>query len=155
MAWHRIGRGGNKYWGKKGAGIFFTDGHRVLLLKRSEKGDQEDTWGLPGGKAEYGESAIANAIREAEEECGTVKGKRFDSLESQDGHHHWTTFFFKVDKPFECKISDEHKDWKWVRFDELDKYDLHPKLEDQIGRYLRLLSRKSGLTFSEWIKYYN
>ena len=37
-----------------GAGIFFTDGKKVLLLRRSEKGDGNGTWGLPGGKVEEG-----------------------------------------------------------------------------------------------------
>ena len=37
--YHHIGKDGKKYWGKAGAGILFTDGKKVLLLKRAEKGD--------------------------------------------------------------------------------------------------------------------
>lgn len=151
MVWHRLGKGGSRYWGKKGAGIFFTDGTNVLLLKRSEKGDNEGTWGIPGGKAEDDETAIATAMREAKEECGTIKGQRFDALESQDGRHHWTTFFFLVDGPFNCKLSNEHTDWKWAKLDELDELDLHPKFEENLDRYLRLLKRKPGLSFAEWM----
>ena len=85
--WKRIGKNGSKYWGGKGAGIFFTDGKKVLLLKRSGKGDNEGTWGLPGGKIEGNESAIDAATREAKrtspgQEASVVPGKR--------GHPVWS-----------------------------------------------------------------
>lgn len=145
MAWHRLGKNGDRYWGQNGAGIFFTDGKSVLLLKRSEKGDNQGTWGIPGGKAELYETAIATAQRECREECGQVQGRRIDSLESQDGHHHWTTFFFHVDKPFDCKLSDEHTDWKWVPLEEIEELKLHPKFKENLSRYLKLLERKGRI----------
>ncbi len=49
--YHRIGKDGAKYKGKRGAGILFTDGKQILLLKRSEGSDNPGTWGLPGGGA--------------------------------------------------------------------------------------------------------
>ena len=151
MAYHRLGKNGSRYKGKKGAGIFFTDGSNVLLLKRSEKGDNGGTWGLPGGKAEDGETAVATAMREAKEECGQIKGMRFDSLESQDGRFNWTTFFFLVDGPFPCELSDEHTDWDWFDLDKVDEENLHPKFKESLPRYLRLLRRKPGLSFREWL----
>ena len=36
---------------KKSAGILFTDGKKVLLL-RKKSGDDEGIWGLPGGTFE-------------------------------------------------------------------------------------------------------
>lgn len=149
--WQRIGKNGNKYWGKKAAGIFFTDGSKVLLLKRSKKGDSEGTWGLPGGKVEEDETLIDAARREAKEECGHVEGSRFADLQEKDGLHDWTTFFFKIKKPFDCVLSDEHTDYKWVDLDSISNYELHPKLKENLDRHLNVLSRNMG--FKEWLNY--
>lgn len=152
MSYQRIGRNGNRYWGKKGAGIFFTDGKSVLLLKRSEKGDNAGTWGLPGGKVEDGETNIDGALREIREECGvSAKGRRFDSLQETDGRHQWTTFFYHIDEKFDCKLSDEHTDWKWIPFEELESYELHPKFKANLDRHLSVLKKRPG-TFKEWMQ---
>jgi 8-oxo-dGTP diphosphatase len=154
--WKRLGRDGARYWGSRGAGIFFTDGRKVLLLKRSEKGDGVGTWGLPGGKVEEGETDIDAAMREAKEECGRVAGQRFGDLSEKDGMHEWTTFFFRVDEPFKCKLSDEHTDFKWVRLGNLGRYKLHPKLQDNLDRHVKVVKRsfRNGLLrFGEWIEF--
>jgi 8-oxo-dGTP pyrophosphatase MutT (NUDIX family) len=151
--WSRLGKNGNKYWGRKGAGIFFTNGKKVLLLKRSSKGDNGGTWGLPGGKVEDGESEIDAAVRECKEECGKVKGSRFESLKEIDNKHYWTTFFFKVDKPFSCKLSDEHTDWDWFNFDDLNNLKLHPKLKENLDRHIKIAKNKN-YSFKEWLKFY-
>ena len=151
--WKRIGKNGNKYWGSKGAGIFFTDGKKVLLLKRAEQGDNMGTWCLPGGKVEEGETLIDAARRESKEECGRVEGNRFEDLREIDGNHVWTSFFFKVKKPFKCKLSDEHSDWKWFDLDKLDKVNLHPKLKDNLDRHLKIVNKKFNIiNFKEWIQ---
>lgn len=152
--WKRIGKNGNRYWGSMGAGIFFTNGHKVLMLKRSKKGDNAGTWGLPGGKMEEGESEIDAAKREAREECGKVEGSRFEDLKSEDGMHKWTTFFFNA-KEFNCKLSDEHTDYKWIEFDKLKEYDLHPKFAKTLERHLKVIERakkKGVFGFKEWME---
>lgn len=154
--WKRVGDDGGRYWGMAGAGIFFTDGKKVLLLKRSEKGDGYGTWGLPGGKIEEGESAIDAARREAKEECGKVKGQRFDDLVEKDGLHKWTTFFFRIEKPFKCKLSDEHTEYKWFKIGELKDQKLHPKMKENLDRHIGAVRRSFGkglLKFAEWVSY--
>ncbi|MHA2043413.1 MAG: NUDIX domain-containing protein [Candidatus Thorarchaeota archaeon] len=154
MSYHRIGKGGERFWGKKGAGIFFTNGEEVLLLKRSKKTDNGGTWGLPGGTAKEGETNLGTATRETREECGTMQGKRFDSLSENSGHHNWTTFFYKVGNPFDCKLSDEHTDYKWVPFDKIGNYTLHPKLQDNWDRHERVVEKhfKNKMSFREWME---
>lgn len=150
--WKRIGKDGNKYWGNKGAGIFFTNGKKVLLLKRAEKGDNKDTWTIPGGKIEEGESSIDAAKRESIEECGKLRGNRFHDIEQIDGQHVWTTFFFKVDKLFKCKLSDEHSDWNWFNISELKDLNLHPKFKENLDRHINVVNKyfkKSN--FKEWL----
>jgi 8-oxo-dGTP pyrophosphatase MutT (NUDIX family) len=152
--WKRIGKNGNKYWGSRAAGIFFTDGKKVLLLKRSEKGDNEGTWGLPGGKVEEKETLIDAARREAKEECGKIEGYRFEDLKEKDGMHDWTTFFFKVKSTFKCKLSDEHKEYKWVDLESVKGCELHPQFKKNLDRHLNVIknAKKKGIFgFKEWI----
>lgn len=153
--WKRIGKNGSRYWGEKGAGIVFTDGEKILLLKRAEKGDNKGTWCLPGGKVEEGEAFIDAARRESKEECGRVEGKRFEDSKEVDGNHTWMSFFFQIKKPFNCKLSEEHSDWKWVEINKLDKINLHPKLEENIERYVNIISKhfNKKLNFKEWIQF--
>lgn len=119
----------------KGAGIFFTDGKSVLLLKRSKDSNDGETWCLPGGHAKNDETPLENAKREAMEEIGCVEGENIGSIE-RDGW--WTTFFFKTDK-FDCKLNDEHTDWKWVEFEDLKNYKLLPDLKRDLPDYFNMI----------------
>lgn len=156
MSYHRIGKNGGKYKGKKGAGILFTDGKQILLLKRAKGSDNPYTWGIPGGGAKEGESAIDNAKRETSEECALdcIPGQRVEDLECGDGGHHWTTFLYVVPKPFDVGLSEEHVESKWINLCELKDFDLHPKFKNALPRYLNCIRRKFGTqTFEEWIVY--
>ena len=155
--WKRIGKNGNKYWGNKGAGIVYTDGNKILLLKRAEKGDNIGTWCLPGGKVEEGETLIDAAKRESKEECGSVKGVRFEDLKDVDGNHTWTSFFFRIKKPFKCKLSDEHSEYKWFDLEDVNKIKLHPKLKENINRYLGIINKEFSkkINFKEWLQINN
>ena len=154
MSWHRIGKGGTRYWGMKGAGILFTDGESILLLKRNEPTDRRDSWSIPGGKTEEGENTINTALRETKEECGVeeVPGTRFASFDSKDGQHRFTTFLYKVDRPFACKLSKEHSSWRWVSFDDLKDNDLllHPRFKEALPNLLQLVRKKGVVKFQEW-----
>lgn len=151
MNYHRIGENGSKVGGKRSAGILFTDGKSILLLKRAGNCRHSGTWAFPGGHGREGETPINTAIREAREETGlkSIPGYRFDSMTSQDGHKHFTTFLYRVTDPFDCEISEEHSGWEWVPFDELSKTNLHPKVGENIERYLKAIRRKTR-SFVEW-----
>lgn len=155
MSWHRVGKGGTRYWGLQGAGILFTDGKSILVLKRNEPTDRHDSWSIPGGKTEEGESAIGTAIRETKEETGIgdIPGTRFASFDSKDGQHRFTTFLYRVDEPFPVKLSNEHSSWRWVPFNDLQDNDLelHPRFEEALPDLLRLIRKKGRIaSFQEW-----
>ena len=147
----RIGAGGTPVKGKKAAGIFFTDGKQVLLLKRADEGDHGSTWALPGGKAKDGETEIGNAIRETKEETGldSIPGYRFDSVSCKNGQQKFTGFLYRVSTPFDIKLSHEHTDWEWINLTDLKNQNLHPKFKEELPRYLQAIRRKTN-TFSEW-----
>lgn len=152
MKYHRIGKNGGKVEGKKSAGIMFTDGRSILLLKRTGDCPHSGTWGIPGGKARDGETEIGNAIRETREELGVTDfpGYRFDSFVSHDGRKKFTTFLYRVASVFQdISLSEEHSDWGWVAFDKIGDLNLHPKLEENLPRYLKAIRRKVT-SFAEW-----
>lgn len=146
---------------KSAAGIFYTNGKKVLLLKK-KKGKDKGTWGLPGGGLEKGESPFVAAKRESKEEIGKYKGKIFGKVKERERtfykeksniSHNWTTFFSKIDKPFKCKLSEEHTDWKWFDLNKINKIKLHPKFKKYLKKHLNLVEKefKKQLSFKEWI----
>lgn len=151
---HRIGKGGKKYWHQSGAGILFTDGNSILLLKRKEPSDNAGTWGIPGGGAKKGETPIATAWRETKEECGAdPQGYQIEKFHEKDGHHNFYVFMYKIPKPFDCKISHEHSEAKWIPIKELDQYTLHPKMKEHLDVYKRVIEKKTlKNSFSEWLQ---
>lgn len=150
----RIGEGGSSVKGKKAAGIMFTDGKKCLLLKRSDQGDHGSTWALPGGKGKDGETEIGTAIRETKEETGldSIPGYRFDTFSSQNGRQKFTAFLYRVQAPFDVKISHEHTEYEWVELDALLQKDLHPKFRESVPRYLQAI-RKKLVSFTEWVQF--
>lgn len=139
---------------KNGAGILFTDGKKILLLKRAE-GDEENTWGLPGGGAKNDENPLETAKRETQEECGlsSIPGKSFAELMQKDSEFCWTTFMYDVDvSRVAVTLSDEHSDWSWFDLADLNTKPLHPKLKPQIPAYLALIRKKYGKKFTEWAR---
>lgn len=140
-----------KSWLKKAAGIAFTDGKSLLLMKRAGKGENVGTWAFPGGKAKEGESEIGNAIRETKEETGltSIPGNRFDSIVTKSKTKKFTVFFYHVNKPFEIQLNHEHSDYEWVEFENLKNKKLHPKIELNIDSYLSKIKRNIK-SFSEW-----
>lgn len=139
---------------KHGAGILFTDGKKILLLKRAE-GDEENTWGLPGGGAKKGETPLETAKRETKEECGIDNnvGTKWAELTQKDSEFCWTTFMYDVVvSDVAVTLSDEHTDWLWFDLTELNTKPLHPKLKPQIPAYLALIRKKYGKKFTEWAR---
>lgn len=122
---------GEKYWGRYGAaGLLAVDAERgVLLQHRVGWSHFGGTWGMPGGALHEGESPLAGALREAQEEAGIPDGAvraRFASLLDL-GIWSYTTVVADVVVPFDPVISDpESLALEWVPVDEVDERPLHP-----------------------------
>jgi 8-oxo-dGTP pyrophosphatase MutT (NUDIX family) len=130
-----------------GAGIIYTDGKQILLIKRSDKVRAYPyTWASAGGGIEEGESLNQTAERESREEIGTVKGKKI----AEFTNNQFAMFIYKVDKPFEVKLNQEHTESKWVDLDSVEDYKLHPDFKEGWPDYLKAI-KKNKNSFSEWI----
>ena len=67
--------------------LLLTDGHRVLLARRSGTGYADGQWNLPSGKLEHGEDALSAMIREASEEID-IRLQPQDLRLATVVHHH-------------------------------------------------------------------
>ena len=125
---------------------------QILIVQRSMNEDvYPGLWELPGGKKEDLETAEEALIREIKEEVGVeiVPVMPFD------------VFNYTVDKPNVIKdstqinylvkpknknnqlavvTSEEHQDYKWIKSDELDNYNLSDLTKQVIQKAFKLAS---------------
>ncbi len=116
--------------------LFLDDGGRVLLVHPTYK----DTWEVPGGYVEHGESPAAGCRRELAEELGLDRTPvRLLSVDWAPGDEEGDKLLFLFDcgrlgddEP-RIRLDGEELDrWEWVAVDELDEY-----VVDRIARRIR------------------
>ena len=127
----------------------------ALLLKRAATSGNGNTWGLPGGNSDPGETDLwETALREANEEMGevsesglvrlaTVLTKRGKRLEK-----HYTVYVVEMEawEAYRPVLNEEHTAWEWVRLrDLLEKNKtkgkkLHPVVLLAVEEYGEFLS---------------
>ena len=95
-----------------------------------------DSFGLPGGKIEPGESIMAAMVRECEEELGSmpdyVKLMPLEKFTSADGGFEYNTFFCITETEFTPVLNDEHSGYAWIDSGTWPK-PLHPGLWSTIN----------------------
>ena len=118
-------------------GIWFysQSTNRYLYLLRDDP-KHPDSWGLPGGKIELGESIMAAMVRECEEELGSmpdyVKLMPLEKFTSADGGFEYNTFFCITETEFTPVLNDEHSGYAWIDSGTWPK-PLHPGLWSTIN----------------------
>ena len=118
-------------------GIWFysQSTNRYLYLVRNDP-KHPDSWGLPGGKIELGESIMAAMVRECEEEIGSmpdyIKLMPLEKFTSADGGFVYNTFFCVVANEFSPRLNDEHSGYAWIDSGTWPK-PLHPGLWSTIN----------------------
>ena len=132
----------------RGAGILYTDGKKILLLYRSVNTRAHPfTWAPTGGGIEKGENYLQTAERESKEEIGILKGRKIAEFVNDP----FIMYVYKVGKPFEVKLNDEHTKSEWVSLDKVNSYKLHPNFKKEWPKYLKAI-QKSNSSFSEWLE---
>lgn len=100
---------------------FIECGDEILLLHRQDHKKQPDTWCLPGGKVDDGETVPAAMVRELAEETAVElpesQLKYVEKFYAKYPGYDYIYHLFKTRlevKPEVATNSEEHKDWKWV-----------------------------------------
>lgn len=111
-----------------GALIYSISTGRYLFLLRSGT-KFGNTWGLPGGKLERGETVAGALSREIKEELGGVipdaKLYPIEKFTSDNGKFTYHTFLIPVDDEFVPVLNSEHKGYAWCAVEDHPK-PLHP-----------------------------
>jgi 8-oxo-dGTP diphosphatase len=114
--------------------LFLDDQRRVLLVHPTYK----DTWDIPGGYVERGESPASACRRELREELGVDKlPRRLLTVDwaPNDGEGDKLLFIFDCGEldPSSIELDgDELDHWKWVSLAEVDEYVI-----ERIARRIR------------------
>ena len=100
-----------------GVWFYAIDTGRYLYLMRDDP-KHPDTWGLPGGRIEPGETMIQAIERECREELGAmpkyIKLVPLEKFTTADQHFSYHTFFCSVAKEFIPDLNHEHTGWAWL-----------------------------------------
>ncbi len=114
--------------------LFFDDQGRVLLVHPTYK----DTWDIPGGYVERGESPAAACRRELNEELGLdCSPQRLLAVDWAPSDHEGDKLLFLFDcgqlDPDHITLDGRELDrWEWVETERLDQYVI-----DRIARRIR------------------
>lgn len=118
---------------------FYEVDDQVLFLLRNPESSEGNTWGIPGGKMEKGETPQQNVIREFKEETGVILpadqliywGTVYIRYPKTDFTYH----IFRItmcEKPAIVIDPKEHQAYRWMRLDEALKLPLIPDEDECI-----------------------
>ena len=116
----------------KAVGVWFraTSTDRYLYLLRNDV-RHPDTWALPGGKIEDGETLLGGMERECIEELGSFPQYRrllpLEKFTSADGSFEYHTWVCVVDQEFQPQLNHEHMGYAWIQAGAWPK-PMHPGL---------------------------
>ena len=123
---------GHRHWGRFGAaGLLVAHGESVLLAHRVWWSHHGETWGIPGGARDSGESAADAALREAAEETGIDVGAVRVTGSSTDDHGGWSYVTVRAEletaeaPPLE-PTDGEATELRWTPVDRVTDLPLHP-----------------------------
>jgi mutator protein MutT len=120
------------------AACFIKVDDHILFLKRQYNKPEGNTWGVPGGKLDKGETATAAVVREVSEEAGIDLKKAdmsyFGKVYIKDGERQVILHLFEAELnayPTNVVLNPvEHQEYTWVTLDDSLKLPLIPGEEE-------------------------
>ena len=109
----------------KVSAAIIVNNNKILIAKRKNDQYFKDKWEFPGGKIEKGETPEECLEREVKEELDIVikVGPFFmeNIYQYPDKKVHLLTYFASLESG--TLKANEHEDFRWVSFSELDTFD--------------------------------
>jgi 8-oxo-dGTP pyrophosphatase MutT (NUDIX family) len=103
----------------KAVGVWFkakSTGRYLYLLRNDSK--HPNSWGLPGGKIESGETLLSGMERECIEELGFFPGyihlMPLEKFTSADEQFEYNTWICVVESEFQPHLNHEHRGYAWI-----------------------------------------
>lgn len=121
-----------------GTAIIFNEKNEILIGQRPEGKDLAGLWEFPGGKREDGESIEECIVREIREELdvGLVVGEHLLDVKKEYQHGCFVLSVYKAKIiDVENLKANVHQDLKWVKVEDLRKYE-YPVADMDIIEYL-------------------
>lgn len=128
---------------KIGAGVVLMapSGKVLLLLRSAAEKNYGGHWGLPGGKADDGETPEECAARECLEETGIAAAVGPGQLENlgtvtTPNGFEFTTFLARCAGETDATLDGEHDDWAWTDPAQLPE-KIHPGVKETLEKLVR------------------
>jgi 8-oxo-dGTP diphosphatase len=118
------------------AGCYCEHRNLFLLLKRSAHKSYGNTWGIPGGKLESGESPLDAIIREMEEETALIlHPSQLSYIDKVYIRKPEVDFIFHLFRyPFDSLpsivLNEEHEEFRWVSLEQALTLPLLPGADE-------------------------
>jgi 8-oxo-dGTP diphosphatase len=127
---------------KLGASACVWKDGKVLLIQRAKP--PLGLWSLPGGRVEFGETAVAAAERELLEESGVTADLTafvglYEVILDKPAFHYAIACYGGVWRSGEAQASSDALEARWLAPAELDSLDFAPNVREAIARARALL----------------
>lgn len=110
---------------------YLAKGESFLFLKKAKGRNEEETWGVAGGKIKTGEKSEQAVVREVLEETGVsidAEKLSFETLLYVDNpcYGKYTLYIhsYSCEEDQEITLSEEHTEFKWLPLSEAKKLTL-------------------------------
>lgn len=119
------------------AGLWLSDGVRVLLVLRAHWLVEPNTWSVPGGLLDASETPEQAARRECLEEVGHLPPYALRDVEDVGTYQLLVADVEPEDLGWTPVLNDEHTDWVWADRAWIQAHwnDLHPGLREILTRF--------------------
>ncbi len=131
--------------------VFVKYGDRILLLKRSDRvSTYRGKWNTVAGYLDEVKPIEEKVFEELKEEVGIDRdlvssiriGKVYEFYDDKiDRKWIITPVLVELKELPKIRLNEEHTEYRWIRFDEIENFDTVPNLSESLKRVLEISER--------------